>query len=226
MEIGGYCGPQYSSCAGSGGGGYGGTPFDSGSYFMGGYADLPGNIAGALAAFDQRVQNSRDALAANSAYQRGDIDTVRALFAQNPTLVFVFQPVLNLPANATPAQITRAYLDAFHITEYIDMTTLRIDDKGNATFQWTNQNEAETHLSGEQLFLFGSLGYLHRNEVGEPYLDFRSIRSDYSSRSLQVVSGSRRVHADTDQFNPYQGGELFAHFFGELVWHRLQRIFH
>jgi len=56
MDLG--CSAMYSSCAGEvGGGGYSGTPSDSGSYYMGGHADLPGNIASALRTFDQRLSN-------------------------------------------------------------------------------------------------------------------------------------------------------------------------
>ena len=54
--TGGYCSPMFSSCSGTGGGDYPATPFDSGSFFMGGYNDLPGNhIGSAMAAWDRRL---------------------------------------------------------------------------------------------------------------------------------------------------------------------------
>lgn len=53
------CGAQFSSCAGGGGGGYVGTPFDSGSYFMGGYNDLPGRTGRGLRQHDERMGNVR-----------------------------------------------------------------------------------------------------------------------------------------------------------------------
>ncbi|HEV7396127.1 MAG TPA: RHS repeat-associated core domain-containing protein [Pyrinomonadaceae bacterium] len=53
--TGGYCSPMFSSCAGTGGGGYSGTPFDSGSIIFGGYNEVPVGIRAGLMAFDRRV---------------------------------------------------------------------------------------------------------------------------------------------------------------------------
>jgi len=53
-----YCPPMFGSCAGSGGGGYTGNPFDSGSYAMGGYNDLPGRTGAGLRLYDERVGNA------------------------------------------------------------------------------------------------------------------------------------------------------------------------
>jgi hypothetical protein len=53
--TGGYCSPMFSSCAGTGGGGYSGTPFDSGSIIFGGYNEVPASIRGSLMAHDRRV---------------------------------------------------------------------------------------------------------------------------------------------------------------------------
>ncbi|MGH9929178.1 MAG: hypothetical protein ACREA9_08120 [Pyrinomonadaceae bacterium] len=85
-EATGYCGPMYSSCAGSGGGGYTGTPFDSGSYFMGGYGDLPGRIGQALAAWDRRVQTTRDGLRAQDALNHNDFELLISILNRNPNV--------------------------------------------------------------------------------------------------------------------------------------------
>jgi RHS repeat-associated protein len=92
-EATGYCGAMFSSCAGGGGGGYGGTPFDSGSYFMGGYNDLPGNIAGALRAFDQRNQTTLDGLRAQDALNHNDFDRLEAILNGNPNVGISVQGV-------------------------------------------------------------------------------------------------------------------------------------
>jgi hypothetical protein len=46
---------MFSSCAGTGGGGYWGTPFDSGSIIFGGYNEVPPSLRAGLAAWDHRV---------------------------------------------------------------------------------------------------------------------------------------------------------------------------
>jgi RHS repeat-associated protein len=84
--TGGLCAAMYSSCSGTGGGGYGGTPFDSGSYFMGGYNDLPGRTGSGLAAFDQRVQTTRDGLRAQDALNHNNFDRLIAILNGNPNV--------------------------------------------------------------------------------------------------------------------------------------------
>jgi RHS repeat-associated protein len=86
MEATGGCSAMFSSCAGTGGGGYEGTPFDSGSYFMGGYNDLPGRTGGALRAFDHRVQNTRDGLRAQDALNHNDFELLISILNRNPNV--------------------------------------------------------------------------------------------------------------------------------------------
>jgi hypothetical protein len=83
MEATGYCGAMYSSCAGTGGGGYGGTAFDSGSYFMGGYNDLPGRTGSGLAAYDQRVQNTIDSIRAQNALNSANYKLLESILNGN-----------------------------------------------------------------------------------------------------------------------------------------------
>jgi RHS repeat-associated protein len=86
MELTLGCSAMYSSCYGSGGGGYEGTPFDSGSIIFGGYNEVPAGIRGALAAYDQRVQNTRDQLRAQSAWNNGNFARVISIILGNPNV--------------------------------------------------------------------------------------------------------------------------------------------
>jgi hypothetical protein len=53
---------------------------------MGGYLALPPNIAAALAAFDRRVQNTRDGLQAQAAWNKGDFARVISIILANPNV--------------------------------------------------------------------------------------------------------------------------------------------
>jgi RHS repeat-associated protein len=60
MDLG--CEAKYSGCGGggdNGGSGYSGTPFDSDSYLLGGYGEVPKGIVEGLRKYDERVANAQ-----------------------------------------------------------------------------------------------------------------------------------------------------------------------
>jgi hypothetical protein len=81
-----FCSAQFSSCAGTGGGGYSGTPFDSGSYLFGGYNDLPGRTGQAMAAWDRRLQTTRDGLRAQDALNHNNFELLISILNRNPNV--------------------------------------------------------------------------------------------------------------------------------------------
>jgi hypothetical protein len=230
-----------SSCggdngSGGGGGGYIGAPGNGGG--GGGYSDLgrgtfyDGSLVGdAEANYLWRLQNTYDAIAATRALRQGDLTRVAQLMSANPTLFFVVQPIIQIPANATLPQIAKIYLDAFGLFSLIDTRFLevKINKRGEAvglTFQWLDPDKAERYLRSHPLFGNGIFGFLHVNDVGFPFFDARSFTSRFASRSLQVTSGPRGGFADTDLFNPYQDlWSFIRHGVQEVLWPDIRRLF-
>ena len=135
--------------------------------------------------------------------------------------------------NPTPQEVTRAYLTAAGLMQYIVAGTMR--DRGTGlTFRFDKQFQKEIFaiLNNTAIFLSGVFGWLHKKDVGatrlRDILDYRSITGTLGERSLQVVvhRTTLRGYADTDRFNPYQDVRGFlGHTFLELIPNRLRRIF-
>jgi hypothetical protein len=135
--------------------------------------------------------------------------------------------------NPTPQDVTRAYLTAAGLMQYIVAGSMR--DRGTGlTFAFYAQFEDAVFkiLNNTAIFLSGAFGVFHKKDVGATSLreliDYRSITGTLGSRSLQVVVNRTTLsgYADTDRFNPYQDVRGFlGHIFLELIPNRLRRIF-
>ena len=235
MDATGGCSAMYSSCYGSGGGGYSGTPFDSGSYFMGGYADLPGNIAGALRDHDQRVQNTRDALAATAAYQRGGPNdpTYLDIMGRNKTLypVLVLSTADQAGIAAIAARYGRGVADQVLFNAINALTGLSNYINGytynasNRTFTVNFGPDVEKKLLANSPYFAGpGIALLHM-DVGT--FDYRSYTDLTGGLSMQIVIGrdTSRSYADFDQYNPYQDVYSLIRHNAPIIWHRIRRMF-
>jgi hypothetical protein len=220
MDATGGCSAMYSACGGggdNGGSGYGGTPFDSGSYFMGGYMDLPGHTGEGMRAYDQRVQNTRDALAATAAYQRGGPNdpTYKALMARNSTLlaVVVLSPEVRKGLQIFASRYGQAAADKVlfdivasitGLSDYINATPDYNPD--TRTFTVNFDPGVDKFLANSPYFAGPGIALLHL-DVGT--FDYRSYTDLTGGLSLQVVPGRdlSRSYADFDKYNPYQDGK-------------------
>jgi hypothetical protein len=87
-----FCGAEFSFAECGGGAGFWGGSFGGNvARYNREYGGMPPNVAAALAGYNQRLQNSLDALAATAAYRRGGANdpTFQAIMARNKTLQLV-----------------------------------------------------------------------------------------------------------------------------------------
>lgn len=136
--------------------------------------------------------------------------------------------------NPTPQDVTKAYLKAAGLMQYI-VGEMKASGNG-LTFQFDQAHRAEVLAILNNTKIFSSsnrswfnFGQMHKGEVGgPPFTDYRSIMGTLGPRSLQVVINGTtlKAFADTDRFNPYQDLRgFFGHAFLEVMPGRLRRLF-
>lgn len=234
------CSAEFSACGGgwsNGGSGPSGTPFDSGGFFMGGYNDLPPNVAAALSDYNQRLQNTLDALAATAALHRGGPDdpTYKAIMERNPTLAPVL--VLSEAQEAALGLITLFFgqeagdIARFNLvtqitglSQYIKSYEYHASDR-TFTVNFTSNDDVHDFLAKSPSFGGSGIAFEHLS-VGT--WDFRSYTDMTGGLSLQVVPGRNggASYADFDRFNPYQDlWSLFRHNVLDVIPHKIGHLF-
>jgi hypothetical protein len=217
---------MFSSCAGTGGGGYLSTPFDSGSIIFGGYNEVPAGIRSALAAWDERLKNQHDADLANYYLHHGREDLAKKLMEINRTLAkIVVLPQSTVKALALIGLLFgQAVEDQVRFQVIAKLTGLAQHlnafqyNPSNRSFTLDLKATAKDFLANSPYFAGPGLSLLHL-DVGS--VDFRSYTDLTGGMSLQVVVGNdlSRSYADFDRFNPYQ--DLYS-----LIRHNLPIIAH
>lgn len=236
LTINEFCGAEFSfaECGGNagfwGGGRFGGDV----ARYNREYGGLPPNIASALGAHNQRLQNTLDALAATAAYRRGGANdpTYKEIMARNKTLVLV--PVLSKAETAVLALIERVFGQAAadqarfnmvtRLTGVADYINSYQYDAATRTFSIDFNPSIKGFLDSSPYFAGPGIALLHL-DVGT--LDYRSYTDMSGGLSMQVVLGNNfgRGYADFDKYNPYQDVYSFFRHNIPIIGHRVGRIF-
>ena len=128
----------------------------------------------------------------------------------------------------TGADVWEALLAA-GLTPYVRTASFDSDRNGKGTITGTVDLRVLTRLREHPHFQCGPWHMLHRDDIGEPCTEFRSLRGAfYPDRSLQVVVNTEtgKYHADLDEFSAYADVvNIVGHVFGEVVPNRLKRWF-
>jgi len=246
LEMSAFCGAEFSfsECGGGGGfwGGGGGFGGDVGRYNRE-YEGMPANMASALGAHNERVQNSLDAIAANAAYQQAvrsgrPEDMARALkmIAANPTLhlVAVLSKADQTALGWIAAKYGQGVADQTLFNAVAALTGLSNYMNGPAnydpatrTFSIDFKPEVEKFLANSPYFAGPGIALLH-SDVGT--FDYRSYTDMTGGSSLQIVLGNgRNIHrsyGDFDEYNPYQDVVSFVRHNVPIIFRRVGRIFH
>jgi RHS repeat-associated protein len=187
--------------------------------------------------YEERLQNTRDAIAANDAYQRGGPNdpTYKALMAANPTLVAV--PVLSKADKAALNWFAGKYgqgaVDQLLFNAVAALTGLSNYMNGPAdydpatrTFSIDFKPEVEKFLASSPYFAGPGIALLHL-DVGT--FDYRSYTDMTGELSLQLVLGNGRnigrSYGDFDKINPYQDLVSFVRHNVPIIFRRIGRIF-
>jgi hypothetical protein len=231
MDATGGCSAMYSSCAGSGGGGYDGTPFDSGTYEYGGGGPTSEHIAQALARSESIRTTGYD-----PAFDRywGDTTVTRTDAQGN----VVSTQTLH---NATQYEVVIAYLAVADLLRFVDgkITAHGSGSSFGVTFNFLNDQESRDAvmaiLHNTKIFNSGPFGLGHMKDVGATshgeFADFRSVNGVFGKeypRSLEVAINTRKfaAYADTDRYDFYGGlAPATAHLFLEFFPNKIKRIF-
>jgi len=117
------------------------------------------------------------------------------------------------------------YLSHFYVTP----VDAQFNDDGGIKWR-LSPNDADSLATSlvTQGFTVSSLsGSMHNGDVGTPNTDYRSLTTNTSDRSVQIVIGPERedlygkyrlVYVDTDAFNPNQSvGSFVGHAFFEVL---------
>lgn len=187
----------------------------------------------AEAEYEQRLQNTYDALAATAAYRRGGPNdpTYQEIMRRNDTLqaIAVFSPgqqralvwISFIFGQAVGDQVRfDAVAQLTGLSDYIRSYTYNPADR---TFSVNFRSGVGEFLANSPYFAGPGLALLHR-DVGP--IDYRSYSYLTGGLSLQVVPGRDLAfsYADFDRDNPYEG---VVDFFGHnvpIILRRIRRI--